>query len=182
MLCCGFRFDSYKLDAVAKALLNEGKLDVNYMEMWRAWSEGDGETLARVGEYCIVDAELVLRIATEAQVWVRLLEQSRVTYVPMAMLASRGEQIKTFSQILRYAHEKGYLVVDETFQKANSLLEGGTGKAARIEDQDQDGPLINDEDTYAGGYVMDPIVGAYYEWPVHVFDFQASRKVLSKHN
>lgn len=182
------KFDSYKLDRVAKEVLglDKGKLEVSYMQMWKAFEANDAVTMGEVAKYCIWDAELVLLIAIANDVWLRLLEQSRVTFVPIAQLGSRGEQIKTFSQLLRYGHEEGYLLPDETFQKANDLFVGAGGGAdwatgdAAAADEERDesgpGPLIDDAVSYSGGYVLDPIVGAYFDFPVNVFDFQSVRK------
>ena len=172
------KLERYSLDRVAEAVLGEHKAEDKtfYQKMWHAWNNRDAKFLGRVAKYCVVDADLVLRIAAGFQVWINLLGQSVVTFLPIGMLASRGEQIKTFSQLLRLGNAKGYVFVDSTFQLANGLLEKGTGKAAKTGDdeEDPDGPLINDEESYAGGFVLDPKVNAYFDWPVHVFDFQVS--------
>ena len=47
------KLDSYKLDAVAKHFLNEGKMDVDYRTMWKAFDAKDGNTLGRVAAYCV---------------------------------------------------------------------------------------------------------------------------------
>lgn len=160
---------------MSEAIFGESqKLDVSYLDMWRAAADGDARTLGRVAHYAVVDADVVVRIADAKDVWIRLLEQSRVTFVPIAQLGSHGEQVKTFSQILRIGHEKGYLVVDSTFQRANDLYDGGENGGG---DEDEDAePYIDDNSSYAGGYVLDPVCGAYFDSPVHVMDFQSVRK------
>lgn len=105
-----------------------------------------------------------------------MLELSRICRVPLSYIAHRGEQIKVFSNIIRYALSMGYCIPDNTHGKAQrlaaSMLQRQGIAALNDEDDSDDFYVIDDDDSYKGGFVLQPEVGAYFE-KIRVYDFQS---------
>ncbi|KAM0687236.1 DNA-directed DNA polymerase delta, partial [Conglomerata obtusa] len=140
-----FNLRSYTLNSVSIHFLGEQKEDVPYSSM-RMLQEGDEETRKRIATYCLKDTMLPLRLLFKLNVLANYTEMSRVTGVPIEYLSSRGQAIKVMSQILRRAKQEDYVV---------PTLE-----------------VFDNERTFEGGFVMDPIKG-YYNNPISVLDFSS---------
>lgn len=138
------KYRSYKLNAISKEVLGDQKVDVDYSQI-PALHEGSDDDRARLTWYCIKDCLLPLELLDKLMAVINGIEQSRVTGVPIKWLLSRGQGVKTFSNILRY--EDSVEVVPSR------------------------SPKINNQFT-AGGYVRDPIAG-YYRWPLATLDFSS---------
>lgn len=138
------KFRSYKLNAISKDVLKDEKVDVGYSEIPRLHEGTDAER-ARLAWYCLKDAKLPVELLEKLMAIVNGVEQARVTGVPIKWLLTRGQGIKTFSNILRYKDDC------ETVPSRT--------------------PKQNAEFT-AGGYVRKPIVG-YYRWPLATLDFSS---------
>lgn len=139
------KFRSYKLNAICKEVLDgKQKVEVGYQQI-PALHEGSDEDRTRLSHYCMVDALLPLELLNVLMAVINGIEQSRVTGVPIKWLLSRGQGVKTFSNILRYK------LPDETFP-------------SRF-------PKTNNVYT-AGGYVREPIRG-YYAHPLATLDFSS---------
>ncbi len=93
--------------------------------------------------YCLKDALLPLELLDKLMAVINGIEQSRVTGVPIKWLLSRGQGVKTFSNILRY--KEPWEVVPSKSAKSNT-------------------------DFTSGGYVRDPVVG-WYRYPLITLDF-----------
>ena len=124
---------SYKLNAVAKVFLGDEKVDVSYDQIPILYDGTDNDR-SHLAWYCLKDAILPLDLLRQQMAFVNAVEQGRVTGVPIKWLMSRGQQIKTFSNILRY------------------------------KDAEQSIPTMSDEqneDYTAGGAVEEPLRGFY---------------------
>ena len=138
------QYRSYTLNAISSAVLKDTKVDVDYSQIPRL-HKGSDEDRTRLGFYCLKDARLPLQILDKLMAVVNGVEQARVTGVPIKWLLSRGQGIKTFSNILRY--KKEWEVVPSRSPKVNNVFT-------------------------AGGYVRDPIAG-YYKTPIATLDFSS---------
>lgn len=140
-----FNLRSYTLNSVSVHFLSEQKEDVPYSSM-RALQEGNKETRKRIAVYCLRDTYLPLRLFFKLNVLANYTEMARVTGVPVEYLSSRGQAIKVLSQIFRNAAKENYVIptID----------------------------VVNENISYEGGFVMDPIKG-YYVNPVSVLDFSS---------
>lgn len=136
------KFRSYGLNAISGEILKDSKVDVDYSQI-PILHEGTDEDRAHLCMYCSKDAQLPLDILEKMMAFVNGIEQSRVTGVPLKWLLTRGQGIKTFSNILRYK-------LDNEAVPSRS-------------------PKLNNVYT-VGGYVRDPIAG-YYDWPIATLDF-----------
>jgi DNA polymerase delta subunit 1 len=134
---------SYGLNAVSFELLGETKVEMDY-KLIPAYQNGTDEQRAHLCYYCWKDAVLCLKLMTKQMAFVNGVEQSRITGVPMDFLLSRGAQIKTMSNLLQFATQKGYII-----------------------------PTTTDAENHLktkGAKVLEPKRG-FYQWPVCTLDF-----------
>lgn len=135
------KYRSYKLNSIAKVLLGDQKVDVDYTQI-APLHEGSDTDRGRLCYYCLKDAELPLRILNNRMATVNGVAQARVMGVPMRwVLAGQGR--KTFSNILRYKRPEE--VVPTRSPKINNVYT-------------------------AGGFVRKPIAG-HYPTPIFTQDF-----------
>lgn len=136
------KFRLYTLNAISKDVLGDQKADVTYTQI-PILHEGTDEHRTSLVYYCLKDAMLPLRILDKLMAVINGVEQSRVTGVPLKWLLTRGQGIKTFSNVLRKKNPEE-LVPSKS-------------------------PKINTDFT-KGGYVRDPIQ-EYVTHPLATFDF-----------
>nr|QBK93112.1 MAG: DNA polymerase elongation subunit family B [Pithovirus LCPAC403] len=138
-----YKFQSYSLNEVSKILLGKEKLDVSYKEMFEAKDELDAaktpeeekeavKKITRLGEYNVVDSELVLEMFEITSMWIRCVQFSSIFFVAIRDLF-RGQQIRVYNQIYDQCTKLG-IIVDKPKQ---------TGKG------------------YKGAFVKKPIPGRY---------------------
>lgn len=136
------KYRSYKLNFIAKKVLNDQKVDVDYSQIPILY-EGSDEDRTRLAWYCLVDALLPLQLLEKQMAVVNGIEQSRVTGVPQKWLLEKGQGKKTQSNILRYKAPDEF--VPSRSAKANTEVTGG-------------------------GYVKEP-KRAFYQVPLASLDF-----------
>ncbi len=134
---------SYALQAVATAILGDGKDDFDAAQTYEAWAAG-GEERARLLEYNIKDTALMPRIEVKTG-FIELLRTVAETCGTFA--DSRGSKpgLQVDSFLMRIARDRGH--------KFPTVLKRGGG------------------DPYEGAYVQHPKPGLYRD--VHVGDFKA---------
>jgi len=149
--CVMKKYRSYTLNAIAEALVGDHKLDVDYSQIPllyhsnRTDPPGAGDMdRTRLLSYCLKDTMLPLVILRKEMAVVNMVEQARVTGVPIKWLLTRGQGVKTFSNILRYK------AVDQYVPSRSPRSFG-----SRIT---------------TGGHVEDPKRG-FYQYPVITLDF-----------
>ena len=153
----GYKLDSYKLNEVSKLYLGDQKIDMAPKEMFARYLEGDPVKLREVAEYCVKDTLLPHRLIKKLCTLLNLLEMAKATWVPIAFLVERGQQIKVFSQLSKKARELGYMVP--------------TIKYGAIP-----------EEPYEGATVLEAQKGAYYT-PITALDFEALYpSIMMAHN
>lgn len=135
----------------------ETKHDVSFPVMNQAYRDNNSAVMHDVMRYCCQDTLLPQKILTKLCVLPNLIEMSKVTWVPLDYLITRGQQVKVFSQICKAAHEAGYAVPTIVRPKSS---EGG----ATTEDGVDEG--------YVGGAVLEPFIG-FYDDPIAVPDFKS---------
>lgn len=136
-----FNLHTYSLNAVSATFLEEQKEDVHYSQI-RGLHEGTNETRKRLGIYCLKDTYLPLRILYTKNLFINYCELARVTGVPFEYLVNRGQGVRVLSQLLRHAKQANYILP----------------------------VVVGNEETYEGGYVMEPNRG-FYKNPVVVLDY-----------
>ncbi|KAI5184139.1 DNA polymerase delta subunit 1 [Nematocida sp. AWRm78] len=136
-----FKLHSYSLNAVSSVFLGEQKEDVHYTQIKPLYN-GTDETRKRLGVYCLKDTYLPIRIMYTKNLFINYCELARVTGVPVEFLVNRGQGIRVLSQLLRQAKKYNYILP----------------------------VIVGAEETYEGGYVMEPNRG-FYSNPVVVLDY-----------
>ena len=151
------KLESYSLNAVSTHFLKDQKIDMPVKEMFTRFRGGDPVLLGEVAEYCIKDTELPHRISEKICMIQNLVEMAKATWVPLAYLSERGQQIKVFSQLARKARELGFMI-PTMYSKATS------------------------DEKYQGATVLDAQTGAYYG-PITALDFASLYpSIMRAHN
>ena len=137
------KFTSYKLKSVCKELLGADgqKNDLPYQEMFEAWealehvdagSDPGGAARAaaiarrrEIVEYNVQDAVVVLLLLHRASVCVAMVEQARVCHVTPQDIATRGQQIRVYSQLYWLCARADIVLNRYQMQKPDSY-EGAT--------------------------------------------------------
>lgn len=132
-----YKLNSYKLDSVAKTFLKggESKIDLKPKDIFTLFDRGESSAIARIGDYCVQDTVVPLHLFDKLNVWVTLSESAKTNQVPIFYLYTKGQQIKTYSQL--YNHCYGNTVVE-----SNAFV-------------------ASDDESYKGALVLDPIPGIY---------------------
>lgn len=136
------KLSSFTLNNVAEHVLGTRKLDMSY-DAIPFYQNKSPETRRALAAYCLRDAQLVLDIMAHFNFVHEKIEMARITGIPPSFL-SRGEQIKTETQLLAYAHKKSFVVPQ----------------------------LPPPDGTYGGGHVFPPEEG-YYSNPIVILDFKS---------
>lgn len=128
-----YKFENYKLDTVASALVGAEKDPVNYKEIFAAFRS---RKLARVGKYCVQDSNLCVDLFNHIQCWISLAEMAMVCRVCMFSLYTQGQQLKIYNQVYDYCLRKNIVVTSNGYE-------------------------CHVGERYLGAYVMDPVPGIY---------------------
>lgn len=159
------KLSSYSLNAVSRHFLGEEKEDVHHSAI-SGLHRGDANTRHRLAVYCLKDACLPQRLLDKLLLVFNYVEMARVTGVPIQYLFSRGQSIKVFSQLLRKAKPKGFVVPH--FTKSETSDDKTTNGAGDV--------------AYEGATVLDAKAG-FYENPVATLDFASLYpSIMMAHN
>ena len=118
--------------------------DNNYRKLFRLYEVGPGPRGA-IATYCQVDCDLVVKLLDRLNVIANTFQMSQVCNTLADDVCNRGQQIKTFNLISRFATGRGYVM---------NRRETGWDPDA----------------TYEGATVLEPTPG-YYQTPVATLDF-----------
>src|SRR6185295_6437076 len=105
--CVMKKYRSYSLNAIAEAEVGDRKLDVDHTQIPPLFHSdrpaplGDQDR-TRLLSYCMKDTMLPLVILRKFMAVINMVEQARVTGIPIKWLLTRGQGVKTFSNMLRY--------------------------------------------------------------------------------
>jgi DNA polymerase elongation subunit (family B) len=116
----------------------------NYKKLFRLYTHSAGARSA-IAKYCQVDCDLVLYLMDRVSVLPNTVQMSQVTNTLLSDIANRGQQIKTFNLIARYAYDRKYVM---------NFRDVGWDPTTE----------------YEGATVLPPTPG-YYQRPVATLDF-----------
>ncbi len=150
-------FTSFKLNNVAKELLNDKKADVNLDELFTEWNS-QNPNLERFAEYNMQDAKLTYNLCTSLMP--NIIELTKLIGLTPSELSRMS-----FSQLVEW-----YLIKEAA--EFNELVPNRPGfseeRKRRME-------------SYEGGFVYEPTPGLYKD--VAVFDFRSLYPtIISAHN
>ncbi len=111
------------LNAVAKELLNEEKLDVDRLRIDEEWARDSG----RVMDYCEKDAELALRILEKTRVLTRGMDMATVARLPVDDALNSGASQLVDSLLIRAADREGVAtpMTGRSTDQEETAIEGG---------------------------------------------------------
>lgn len=116
------KFRQYTLNHIAKKTVDEEKADVHHSQIPMLYN-GTTEMRTKLVDYCKQDSILPLKILEKRMAFINGIEQARVTGVPIKWLMTRGQGIKTFSNLLRYKHPNQH--VPSRAEKSNTAYTAG---------------------------------------------------------
>lgn len=169
-----YRLISYKLNNVSKLYLNDNKVDMNIKEMFKMYNKGDPDDIKLIVDYCLQDTCLPQKLVDKLLIMQTQISMSNVTFVPIKYLIERGQQIKTFSLLVKFANNKNFLV--PTLNNSNDEI--------KLKGFEKDEESDDEEDTgkFTGATVLPPKSDAYYE-PITTLDFKSLYpSIMMAHN
>ena len=116
----------------------------NYRKLFRLYDRGPRER-GQIVEYCQVDCDLLIYLTDALSIVQNMVKMSQVTFTLIDDIANRGQQIKVFNLIYRFASLRGFVV---------NVMDVGWATDAE----------------YVGATVMDPLAG-YYTTKIATLDF-----------
>ena len=124
------------------------KDDVSPQDIFRL-HRGSAADRAIVGKYCLQDCDLVIELYKNQEVFNNCLSMANVCCVPIGYIFTRGQGIKAESLMFRACRQKDILI-------------------PVLPQPKQAG---EEQDSYEGAIVFDPIPGFYSKAPIGVADF-----------
>lgn len=161
------KLDNYKLNHVSELFLHEKKVDLDIKLMFKYFQSGKPEEIKKIAEYCIMDTCLPQKLVDKLLLIQNKISMSNITFIPIRYLIEKGEQIKTFSLLVKKASQMNY-AVPSSFYKSDT-------ESKFIKKTSYNGDSESDEETderFTGAVVLKPKSGAYYV-PICTVDFKS---------
>nr|BAV25214.1 DNA polymerase [Human alphaherpesvirus 1]BAV25216.1 DNA polymerase [Human alphaherpesvirus 1] len=197
------KLSSYKLNAVAEAVLKDKKKDLSYRDIPAYYAAGPAQR-GVIGEYCIQDSLLVGQLFFKFLPHLELSAVARLAGINITRTIYDGQQIRVFTCLLRLADQKGFILPDTQGRFRGAGGEAPKRPAAAREDEERPEEEGEDEDEreegggerepegaretagrhvgYQGARVLDPTSGFHVN-PVVVFDFASLYpSIIQAHN
>ncbi|ADO13797.1 DNA polymerase catalytic subunit [Saimiriine alphaherpesvirus 1] len=105
------KLSSYKLDAVAEAVLGDRKKDLGYKDIPRFYAAGPGPR-GVIGEYCIQDSLLVGQLFFKYLPHLELAAVARLAGINLVRTIYDGQQVRVYTCLLRLAGQRGFVLPD----------------------------------------------------------------------
>ena len=122
-----FALPDYKLKTVASHFLSDlTKIDLPIPVMNQYWRSGEPDKVKQVVDYCERDCELPTLLIEKLGTLLDLVEESRLTGVPVGQLVVSGQGIKTKTLLYRRGLEMGYFFNEVTKFPALDDFQGAT--------------------------------------------------------
>lgn len=128
--------DSHKLDFIAQKFLKEGKFDLDYNTQFEYYRTENPKKMRIIGEYCMQDSMLTLKLLYKMNIWIDLNEIASVVGIPIFELYTRGQSRRGASQIYRKAYNDYVIDLDRPAE-------------------------VDDKEKYQGAYIVTPVPGLY---------------------
>lgn len=141
------QLENNTLDYVSEHFLQDHKIDLPAKEMFRLYATGrrgqNPELISEIGQYCLKDTELPLRLIHKLNVIPSMMEMAAANTVPLDFLLQRGQSVRCFSMVVKKMHDYDIICPSVMY----------TGEGA-----------------YEGATVIEPTKGAYWG-PIAVCDY-----------
>jgi len=148
-----YKLNDYKLNTVSEFFLGSDfqKDDLNHKEIFKCYRLFTKDLLSKCAKYCVKDSILVLLLFEKLQIWISLVEMSKVCNTQIFSLYTKGQQIKMYSQVYKKCLDDNILINSSASEYFKNI--------------------IGDDEKYTGAYVFTPNPGVYDM--VTSFDFSS---------
>jgi DNA polymerase elongation subunit (family B) len=137
-----YKLNNYRLSTVCETFLkNSTKDPLTAKGIFKCYRDFTIKSMSIVGKYCIQDSFLVLQLFEKLQIWITLVEMSRVCNTPIFVIFTKGQQIKMYSQMYQKCVEEKVVINSSAAEKLKQLN------------------LIEEDEKYTGAYVFPPVPG-----------------------
>ena len=138
------------------------KDDVSPADIFRL-HRGSSKDRATVAAYCIQDCDLTMDLYDKLETFNNAMSMANVCSVPVTMIFTRGQGVKIESLIFKFCNTAGLAIITQTSPPFNAPTGPRIG---------EDGEEIQEnQDSYEGAIVLDPVPGFYTKSPIGVCDF-----------
>ena len=138
------KFENYKLDTIAKVILNESKDDLTPENIFKKY-EGNSYDRSIIAKYCIQDCLLLNKLFHKQGILNKNIAMSNVCKIPLSYMFSKGQSIRSLSLVVEHSNEKDKIIPDKTTNNINN--------------------------SYEGAIVLEPEPKLYIDEPIVVFDY-----------
>ena len=136
------------LDTVASIDLKQRKMEIDHTRIRPMYDRNEDQRY-KLLQYCVQDTRLPIRLLDKRCKISNLIEMARVTHLPISLLLSRGQGIRTAFLLMKVATPLG-------------LLKPYSDCDQRDEDENQ----------FQGATVIEPVRGVHYN-PICTLDFKS---------
>ena len=148
------KFHKYDLNTIAKAMINETKMDLKYQEIPSLWN-GDIKGLQRLVDYARKDSDLVLKMVIKKNMLDKFIEISKIS--GNVLQDTFGGQTSRIENMILYEFKKrGYVMTSKPTER--EII-------GRSKDREATG--------LKGGMVLEPVKGLHSEGCILVLDFKS---------
>lgn len=138
------RFDNYKLDTIAKQILNDSKDDLKPSELFKKY-EGNSYDRSVIAKYCVQDCILVNKLIENRKIVIQNISISNVCKIPLSHMFSRGQNIRSLSLVSYFAGLENIILPDID--------------------------IVKSKESYEGAVVLEPKPNIYLDEPIIVLDY-----------
>lgn len=119
-----YKLRSYSLNAVSALFLNDKKVDLHHTELPKLFKTEEGRR--EIGEYCVQDCKLPMRLMYNRQFLVQEIEMSRLSYTFLEDLQSRGQTYKITNKLFYELHYANYVMSYSLTKENLRSIQGAT--------------------------------------------------------
>jgi DNA polymerase elongation subunit (family B) len=138
------------------------KDDVSPADIFRL-HRGSSADRALVAAYCVQDCELTMELYNKLETFNNAMCMANVCTVPVTMIFTRGQGVKIESLIFKHCDRERLTIVTQTSPPFNAPV------GPRIGPDGEE--IVQEQDSYEGAIVLDPVPGFYTQSPIGVCDF-----------
>ena len=132
-----YKLSNYRLETVCEEFLKDTNKDpLKAQDMFKMYMSGKSEELAIIAKYCIQDSYVTILLYDKLLTWFDLTETATTNGVPIFYIYTKGQQIKMYSQLLKYCVKNNIVVQSNAYKSL-------------------------DNEQYVGATVTDPKAGLY---------------------
>jgi DNA polymerase elongation subunit (family B)/uracil DNA glycosylase len=151
-----FKLSNYRLETVCDEFLKTNKDPLKAKDMFSMYKGGNPSDMAIIASYCAQDSYVTILLYDKLLTWFDLTETATTNGVPIFYIYTKGQQIKIYSQLLKYCSKNNIVVQSNAYK-------------------------VDENDDYVGASVTQPKAGLYKN--ILPFDFASLYpSIIMAHN